>query len=83
MAALPLTVSPPLELLMMFTTHFSVFMFVRAVCERVLPRALLGSAANWSVFYSNVNHFITLRRFEKIGVTVIMKGMKVHSCHSF
>ena len=59
---------------------FQVFFFVKGVCDKVIPRDLLQSKANWKTFYKNLRQFFTLGKNEFITLPMIMKGIKVSHC---
>lgn len=67
-------------LLELYTTPDQIFLFLRAVCSRVIPPALWGSTRNKHIFLTNVHRFLELGRFERLTLGQLMKKIKVTEC---
>ncbi|KAM1124246.1 hypothetical protein ACFX2H_039310 [Malus domestica] len=53
-----------------------VVSFIWAVCRRIIPSDLLGTASNWRILRRNISKFIHLRRFENFSLRQCMHKLK-------
>ncbi|XP_032223148.2 telomerase reverse transcriptase [Nematostella vectensis] len=63
-----------------FTPYSQVFLFVKAVCNKVIPYELWGSSDNKHAFFRNLKKFISLRKPENMTLAQMARGMKVKHC---
>uniref|UniRef100_A0A493TGE5 Telomerase reverse transcriptase n=1 Tax=Anas platyrhynchos platyrhynchos TaxID=8840 RepID=A0A493TGE5_ANAPP len=68
------------ELLKEHCSHFQVYLFVRECVERVIPTELWGSNHNKRRFFKNVKAFISMGKYAKLSLQVLMWKMRVNDC---
>uniref|UniRef100_A0A8B9QPD8 Telomerase reverse transcriptase n=1 Tax=Anas platyrhynchos TaxID=8839 RepID=A0A8B9QPD8_ANAPL len=68
------------ELLKEHCSHFQVYLFVRECVERVIPAELWGSNHNKRRFFKNVKAFISMGKYAKLSLQVLMWKMRVNDC---
>uniref|UniRef100_A0A8B9E243 Telomerase reverse transcriptase n=1 Tax=Anser cygnoides TaxID=8845 RepID=A0A8B9E243_ANSCY len=68
------------ELLKEHSSHFQVYVFVRECLERVIPAELWGSNHNKCRFFKNVKAFISMGKYAKLSLQVLMWKMRVNDC---
>ncbi|XP_010190451.1 PREDICTED: telomerase reverse transcriptase, partial [Mesitornis unicolor] len=68
------------ELLKQHSSHWQVYIFVRECLERVIPAELWGSNHNKCRFLKNLKVFISMGKFAKLSLQVLMWKMRVNDC---
>ncbi|XP_064614609.1 telomerase reverse transcriptase-like [Liolophura sinensis] len=56
-----------------------VFLFLRQVCLRVIPKDLLGCQNNWNRFMNNIRSLLSMGRYDKIKLDHLLLRMKLNS----
>ncbi|KAK3745331.1 hypothetical protein QZH41_006721 [Actinostola sp. cb2023] len=63
-----------------YTPTYQVFRFVKAVCNRVVPKELWGTEKNKRAFYKNLDGFIKLKKSERFSLGQTVDRMKIACC---
>ncbi|XP_048238967.1 telomerase reverse transcriptase-like isoform X2 [Haliotis rufescens] len=67
------------QLLDDFTPHRQVFLFLRALCIKVIPLEMFGDDRNRKVFFKHLGDAVSLGQHEKYCLGQLMKDVKVKS----
>jgi telomerase reverse transcriptase len=54
--------------------------FLKRVSRRLLPSFLFGSEHNWNVYYTRIDHLVSIRRYETLTLHQLLQHFRVKDC---